>query len=159
MDRLDRQNGHMGGLPRGITGRERGLYIKVSVAWKNALALGRRLRYVGGWIGESIQKGAYVMQLAIRKLIVLLLIGGILLVGNIMLIANWLNDHGVIDGARSIRKEFLTGTAITIIVVLMILLVGPRVRMGVGERSDHCSVCDQRLSRGDRYCGSCGSRV
>jgi hypothetical protein len=99
------------------------------------------------------------MQLVIRKLIVLLLIGGILLAGNIMLIASWLNDHGVIDGAQSIRKEFLTGTAITIIVALMILLVGPRVRAGADERSNHCSVCDQRVRRGDRYCGSCGSRV
>lgn len=72
------------------------------------------------------------MSLTIRKAIVLGSIGSILLLDNIVLVANWLAEHGVVDGARHIRTEYLTGTAVTIIVVLLI--------------------------RG-RYCGECGSKV
>ena len=66
------------------------------------------------------------MTLGIRKLIVVSLVGAVLLLGNFILVANWLQEKGVIDWAQCIRKEFLTGTAITIIVVLLILLVAPR---------------------------------
>ena len=48
---------------------------------------------------------------------------------NLILVANWLQEKGVIDWAKYVHREYLTGTAITIIVVLLILLVAPR-----GER-------------------------
>ena len=54
------------------------------------------------------------------------LIGAILLIGNILFVANWLADKGVVDWAKNIRTEYLTGTAITIIAVLLILLVSPK---------------------------------
>ena len=96
------------------------------------------------------------MALGIRKLIILSLVGGIFLLANIMIVAHWLNEIGVIEGAAWVRKEFVTGTAITIIVVLLILLVKPR-----GDGSGwirRCPVCDHRMLRG-KYCSECGSKV
>jgi len=55
------------------------------------------------------------MSLTIRKVAVLGVIGAILLLGNILFVANWLAEKGVVDWARNIRSEYLTGTAITII--------------------------------------------
>jgi len=68
------------------------------------------------------------MTLTIRKIIVLGLIGSIQLIGNVLLVANWLAEKGVVDWAKNIRTEYLTGTAITVIAVLPILLVSPRAR-------------------------------
>jgi hypothetical protein len=97
------------------------------------------------------------MNLTIRKAVVLGLIGATLLLGNIMLVASWLAEKGVVDWARGIRAEYLTGTAVTIIVVLLILLVSP----GVGARGlvRRCPVCDQVLVTRGNYCGECGSKV
>ena len=95
------------------------------------------------------------MTLTIRKAIVLGLIGSILLLGNIVLVANWLAEHGVVDWARGIRAEYLTGTAVTIIVVLLILLVSRKASAFVRR----CPVCDHVLLSRGRYCGVCGSRV
>ena len=66
------------------------------------------------------------MTLGIRKLIVLVLVVALFLVANLIFVTNWLAEKGVIDWAQDIRREYLTGTAITIIVVLLILLVAPR---------------------------------
>ena len=97
------------------------------------------------------------MSLTIRKVIVLGLIGSILLLGNILLVANWLAEHGLADWARGIRSEYLTGTAITIIVVLLILLVSPAAKAGRLIR--RCPVCDHALLSRGNYCGECGSKV
>ena len=95
------------------------------------------------------------MSLTMRKVMVLGLIGSILLLGNVVLVANWLAEHGVVDWARGIRAEYLTGTAVTIIVVLLILLVNPRT----GALVRRCPVCDHVLWGTGRYCGGCGSKV
>lgn len=95
------------------------------------------------------------MSLTIRKVIVLGSIGSILLLGNILLVANWLAERGVVDWARSIRAEYLTGTAVTIIVVLLILLVSPKA----GAPVRRCPVCDHVLTGRSGYCGECGSKV
>ena len=96
------------------------------------------------------------MVLGIRKLIVLGLACGIFLMANAIMVANWLADKGVIDFAKHIRAEFLTGTAITILVALLILLVGNKdTRSGLLRR---CPVCDHALLRG-KYCAECGSKV
>ena len=97
------------------------------------------------------------MSLTIRKIIVLGLIGAILLLGNILLVANWLAENGVVDWARNIRAEYLTGTAITIILALLILLVSPKG--GAGSWVRRCPVCDHVLVGRGRYCGECGSKV
>ena len=54
------------------------------------------------------------MTLGIRKTIVLVLVAAIFLLANMWLVINWLQEKGVIDMAKYVRKEFLTGTAITI---------------------------------------------
>ena len=97
------------------------------------------------------------MTLGIRKLVVVGLVGAVLLLGNFILVAKWLQEKGVIDWAKDARKEYLTGTAITIIVVLLILLVAPR---GKGRRLfRQCPVCEHTLLGGGKYCGDCGSKV
>jgi hypothetical protein len=97
------------------------------------------------------------MTLGIRKLIVLALVATLFLVANLIFVVNWLAEKGVIDWAKYIHKEYLTGTAITIIVVLMILLVAPR---GESRRLfRRCPVCDHTLLGGGKYCNDCGSKV
>ena len=97
------------------------------------------------------------MTLGIRKLIVLSLVAGLFLLANFVLVANWLQDKGVIDWAKYIHKEYLTGTAITIIVVLLILLVAPR---GEGLRlTRRCQVCDHAVLGKGSYCAQCGSKL
>ena len=97
------------------------------------------------------------MTLTTRKIIVLGLIGSVLLIGNVVFVASCLADKGVVDWAKNIRTEYLTGTAVTIIAVLLILLVSPKVtNRGLIRR---CPVCDHvLLARGD-YCSDCGSKA
>ncbi len=97
------------------------------------------------------------MTLGIRKLIVLSLVAALFLVANVMFVTNWLAEKGVIDWARYVHKEYLTGTAITIIVVLLILLVSPR--SGGRGFVRRCNVCDHAVLGRGGYCGECGSKV
>jgi len=100
------------------------------------------------------------MTLGIRKLIVVSLVGAVVLFANFLLVAHWLKEKGVIDLAQHVRREFLTGTAITIIVVLLILLVRPgysAARAWAGTR--RCRVCEHAAREGCNYCGECGSKV
>lgn len=97
------------------------------------------------------------MSLTIRKAIVLALIGTVLLMGNIVLVASWLAEKGVVDWADHVRAEYLTGTAVTIIVVQLILLVSPKG--GVRGLVRRCPVCDHALRGRGGYCSECGSRV
>ncbi len=101
------------------------------------------------------------MTLTSRKIIIILLIGAVFLLGNILLVANWIADTGVADKANWVKENFLTGTAITIILVLLILLVSPRNNstsrvFGLVRR---CPVCDHRLIGRGGYCSECGSKV
>jgi hypothetical protein len=97
------------------------------------------------------------MSLTIRKVMVLGLIGAILLLGNILFVANWLAERGLVEWARNIRSEYLTGTAVTIIAVLLVLLVSPKAAArGLVRR---CPVCDHMLVGRGSYCGECGSKV
>jgi high-affinity Fe2+/Pb2+ permease len=92
------------------------------------------------------------MRLAIRKLIVLGLIIGVFVVANVMVIAAWLQDRGVVEMATSFRREFLTGTAITVIAVMLFLLIDHRR----AATNTGCEVCGHR-QLGGKYCASCGS--
>lgn len=97
------------------------------------------------------------MSLTIRKIIVVGLIGMLILIGNILFVANWLSERGVIDWAQNVKAEYLTGTAITVIAVLLLLLVSPRVKAGGLVR--RCPVCDHRLLTRGTYCSECGNKV
>ena len=81
----------------------------------------------------------------------------ILLLGNILFVANWLAERGVVDWARGVRAEYVTGTAVTIILVLLILLVSPRA--GARGLVRRCPVCDHVLLGRGGYCGECGSKT
>jgi hypothetical protein len=87
---------------------------------------------------------------------VLCLIGAIVLLANFVIVGAWLSDRGVIDFAGRICEEYLTGTAITIIVVLLILLVAPRHSGGFVRK---CRVCEHVLIGRGGYCSECGSKA
>ena len=101
-----------------------------------------------------------MMSLTIRKTIVLGLIVFIFLVANIIVVANWISDTGVAEKAGWVRREFLTGTAVAVILVLLILLVSPKNAAGkaIGF-TRRCPVCDKRLVGSANYCAECGSKV
>lgn len=100
------------------------------------------------------------MTLTIRKIIVLGLIGMIFLMANILVVANWLAEKELAEKANWLREEFLTGTAIAVVIALLILLVNPK---STGSRAigfiRRCPVCDKRLIGNVNYCGECGSKV
>ena len=97
------------------------------------------------------------MSLGFRKIIIIGIIGVIFMAGNVLLIANWLTEKGVSEKANWLRENFLTGTAITVIIALLILLVSPgKSRIGIGQG---CPVCDKRLLGNPHYCSECGSKV
>ena len=101
------------------------------------------------------------MTLMSRKMIIILLIGAVFLLGNILVVANWIANTGIAEKASWVRHEFLTGTAITIILTLLILLVsnknGSNSRVfGLVRR---CPVCDHRLIGRGAYCSECGSKI
>jgi hypothetical protein len=95
-----------------------------------------------------------MMSLTIRKVIVLGLIGIIFLAANILVVANRISDTGVAEKAGWVRREFLTGTAVAVILVLLILLVSPKNTSGkaIGFVR-RCPVCDKRLIGSANYCG------
>jgi len=100
------------------------------------------------------------LSLGIRKVIVIGLVAGVFLMANALVIAGWLAGHGLLDWAVSIRREFLTGTAIAVILALLILLV-PATRSGgrIWGIVKRCPVCDEPVSARARYCEGCGGRV
>ena len=100
------------------------------------------------------------MSLTIRKIIVLGLIEIVFLTANILVVANWISDSGIADKAGWIRKEFLAGTAIAIIIALLILLVSPKNTTGraIGF-TQRCPVCDKRLIGNVNYFSECGSNI
>ena len=99
-------------------------------------------------------------SLGIRKIVVLILVGSIFLLANVWFVVKWLDEHGVVEGAKNLKSEYLTGTAITIILVLLILLVKPGKEVvsnsGLLRR---CPVCDHVLMGKGKYCSDCGSKV
>ena len=99
------------------------------------------------------------MALGLRKLAVIAVIAFVFLLANFLTLAHWLSTAGLIDWAHGMRREYLTGTAITVILALLFLLASPRGRSKPLEWVRRCPVCDQLLLRKGRYCPECGSRV
>ena len=95
------------------------------------------------------------MTLKVRKMVVLAVLGAVLLLSNAMLIARWLDVTGAIGWASHIRSEYLTGTAITVIIAMLVLLMPA----DAGIHIRRCRVCHRLLFSQARYCGTCGSRV
>jgi len=100
------------------------------------------------------------MSLTIRKIIVLGLVGIIFLMANVLVVANWIADSGIAEKAGWVRREFLTGTAIAVILALLMLLVSPKNASGKAiDFTRRCPVCDKRLVGNASYCSTCGSKV
>jgi len=100
-----------------------------------------------------------MMSLTLRKMIVLGLIGMVFLTANILVVANWIAETGISEKADWVHKEFLTGTAIAVILVLLVLLVSPKASGRAVGFTRRCPVCDKRLVGNPSYCGECGSKV
>ena len=100
------------------------------------------------------------VSLGIRKIVVLILLGSIFLLANVWFVVKWLDEHGVVGWAQHVRSEYITGTAITIVLVLLVLLVKPGKEVvsnsGLLRR---CPVCDHVLMGRGKYCAECGSKV
>jgi hypothetical protein len=100
------------------------------------------------------------MTLARRKTLAISALLAIIVLANFSNLARWLDNIGVIPWAQTVRDRYITGTAITIIAVLLVLIV-PQARVfiiGRGAQS-RCRVCDSVLDRPGRYCPTCGSRI
>lgn len=93
------------------------------------------------------------MTLGLRKLIVVAVIVEVFLLANAFAVLRWLAAIGLIDLAHRVRTEYLTGTAITIIVVLLFLVGSPVYEW----QTRRCRVCDHPLPGRGRYCSGCGS--
>ena len=100
------------------------------------------------------------MRLGIRKLIVLILVGSIFLLANIWFVVKWLEEAGIVELAKYVKTEYLTGTAITVVAVLLILLVKPGKEAIAGSGFlRRCPVCDGKLVVKGSYCSECGSKL
>lgn len=99
------------------------------------------------------------MTLTIRKIIVITLIATVFMAANIIVIANWLADNGVEQKANYVKENFLTGTALTVILALLILLISPKGSMKTLGFSRTCPVCDKQLLDSGNYCSECGSKI
>jgi hypothetical protein len=60
---------------------------------------------------------------------------------------------------HNIKDHFLTGTTLTVILALLILLVSPKAESKTLGFSRTCPVCNKRLFRSGNYCSECGSKV
>lgn len=96
------------------------------------------------------------MSIGNRKRAVVGVIVAVLVLANAGSIVSWLNSLGVIPLAQHIRVEYVTGTAVAVIMALLILLPG-RAVWAICER--RCPVCDCAMLRRGKYCAKCGSRV
>ena len=96
------------------------------------------------------------MTLAARKRFVA---GSVLLLialANLGMFVNWLETLGVLAWAQHMCDRYFTGTAVTVIAALLLLLPSGAV---VAICAQRCRVCDALLLRRGRYCSACGSRV
>lgn len=78
---------------------------------------------------------------------------------NVLVVTNWIAENGLPEKANWLREEFLTGTAIAVIIALLILLVNPKGSSRAVGFLRRCPVCDKRLIGNANYCGECGSHV
>ena len=97
------------------------------------------------------------MTLRVRKRLVVGFLIGVVLLANATLVAQWLQRVGLVDLARWIRREYVTGTALAVIAVLLWLL-SERDTRGTDSKKP-CRVCDRFIAIGGRYCPHCGSRT
>ena len=94
-----------------------------------------------------------------KKFVVLATLAIVVLLANAHTIACWFDRQGVIAWAQQVRSEYITGTAITVILAMFYLLDGKEAIRRCSDFLQRCPVCDHSVSRSGRYCAACGSRV
>jgi len=94
-----------------------------------------------------------------KKIVVLATLVVVVLLANAHTIACWFDRQGLIAWAQDIRSEYLTGTAITVILVMFYLLDGKEAIRRCTDSLRRCPVCDHTIPQSGRYCAACGSRV
>jgi hypothetical protein len=100
------------------------------------------------------------MTLGTRKLVIAGAAATVILLANFVVLARWLDDIGLVGWARGVKAEYLTGTTLTIIVALFVLVVPHgHGRERCQRPTQRCRVCDGVLDRPGRYCPACGSRI
>jgi len=84
--------------------------------------------------------------------------GVVLLVclANAGVFVNWLAEAGLISWAQRVCDRYVTGTAITVVVAMLVIVPSGTVLATCIRR---CRVCDTVLLRRGKYCSECGSRV
>lgn len=100
------------------------------------------------------------MTLRIQKCIIVSIIAAVILLANAWVIAGWLDDAGLVAWARNLRSQYFTGTAVVVIVTLLVSIPTARAPAGsLRTPASQCPVCDGNLRPGGQYCPACGSRV
>ncbi len=95
------------------------------------------------------------MLIVNRKLSIIVVLGAVALLANVGAVADWLQAIGAVHWAQYVCAEYATGTALTVIVVILLLVPATVVCATAVTR---CSVCDAALWRQGKYCPECGSR-
>ena len=96
------------------------------------------------------------MTIAMRKRIVACILILLACLANIGQFVNWLQAIGVLAWAQHVCAHYATGTAITVIAVLFIVVPSKEC---VAKCPPQCRVCGAILTRRGKYCADCGSRV
>ena len=96
------------------------------------------------------------MTLTTRKRYVAGSVLFIIFLANAGAFVNWLAEAGLISWAQRVCDRYVTGTAITVIVAMLVIVPSGTVLATCIRR---CRVCDTVLLRRGKYCSECGSRV
>lgn len=100
------------------------------------------------------------MTIRMRSPVAVLSAAAILLFTNSPALGLWVEGSSMIEWTWSLRTEHITGAAIAVIALLLILLHSPALRNAPRlQRARRCPVCDEELRPKGRYCPTCGSRV
>lgn len=100
-------------------------------------------------------QGRWTMTLMMQKWVIIATSAVILLLAGAYTIVAWLDKLGLIHWAQAVRDEYLPGSTITIIVVLLVLVGAPAGCLAIRR----CPVCEHVVLRSGKYCAACGSRV
>lgn len=95
------------------------------------------------------------MTLRTRVILIVAVMTFILAVAGAYTLVSWLDDSGMIGWAQTMREKYVTGTTITITIVLLVLIGMPASCTWLRR----CPVCEQMLVQPGNYCSACGSRV
>jgi len=96
------------------------------------------------------------MTLAVKKRLIVIVVVLLVCLANASTFVSWLDSIGVLAWAQHVCDRYVTGTAVTVIAVFLILLPSGAV---VAVCAQRCRVCDALLLRRGKYCSDCGSRV